>query len=411
MPRIPELDPVTTIADNDVIMIPHSDGWTEKITGANLKSQVLTSISNLTANTAIADTDIIYIKESGGTLKKITGANLKASMVASLDVSSVGGSGKYISAISETNGKISATATNLATEITSNGTTPPNGTAVFNFGKYIEASSKTITGPTASSGLVIRVLFTSALNETGSATKLQLTYNSSAKTVKVYNNGTKNDFTYKVIDTIDQTKRYLQAGTTLELMFDGTDFIILGNPIVLSGDGYAVRADGSVDGGKIGDIKACATNDIPYGWKECNGQAVSRTTYAALFSKFNTQKYDSSHTLLSRYGTGNGSTTFNLPDYREAALTGIGTNDKDTIPNHDTFTLGQYKDDNIKDHSHYINNIPWQYSYTDNASMGGYTFGNFKFLYDGGSTSTNALGTGNVNRGKRKGVIYIIKVL
>ena len=82
MPRIPELDPITTIADNDVIMITHSDGWTEKITGANLKSQVLTSISNLTANTAIADTDIIYLKESGGTLKKITGENLKASMVA-----------------------------------------------------------------------------------------------------------------------------------------------------------------------------------------------------------------------------------------------------------------------------------------------------------------------------------------
>lgn len=46
-----------------------------------------------------------------------------------------------------------------------------------------------------------------------------------------------------------------------------------------------------------------------FGWG--NGQAVSRTTYASLF------------TLLSTtYGVGDGSTTFNLPDHREAV--GIG---------------------------------------------------------------------------------------
>lgn len=40
-------------------------------------------------------------------------------------------------------------------------------------------------------------------------------------------------------------------------------------------------------------------------WLECNGQAVSRTTYPRLFAFLGT-----------RYGPGDGSTTFNLPDYR-----------------------------------------------------------------------------------------------
>lgn len=44
-------------------------------------------------------------------------------------------------------------------------------------------------------------------------------------------------------------------------------------------------------------------HDIPDGWLLCNGAAVSRTTYAKLFNVIGT-----------RYGDGDGSTTFNLPN-------------------------------------------------------------------------------------------------
>lgn len=44
---------------------------------------------------------------------------------------------------------------------------------------------------------------------------------------------------------------------------------------------------------------------VPAGWLECFGQAVSRTTYAALFA-----------VIGSAHGAGDGSTTFNLPDMR-----------------------------------------------------------------------------------------------
>ena len=43
----------------------------------------------------------------------------------------------------------------------------------------------------------------------------------------------------------------------------------------------------------------------PSGWLECNGDAVNRTTYAALFAVIGTM-----------FGAGDGSTTFNLPDLR-----------------------------------------------------------------------------------------------
>lgn len=44
---------------------------------------------------------------------------------------------------------------------------------------------------------------------------------------------------------------------------------------------------------------------VPTGWMKANGAAVSRTTYARLFSR-----------LSTTYGAGDGTTTFNLPDYR-----------------------------------------------------------------------------------------------
>lgn len=55
----------------------------------------------------------------------------------------------------------------------------------------------------------------------------------------------------------------------------------------------------------VGMTASFAMNSAPTGWLIADGSAVSRTTYARLFSRIGTI-----------YGTGNGSTTFNLPDMR-----------------------------------------------------------------------------------------------
>jgi len=55
-------------------------------------------------------------------------------------------------------------------------------------------------------------------------------------------------------------------------------------------------------------------HEVPTGWLQCNGAEVSRTTYARLFRKIGT-----------KYGAGNGSTTFNLPDLQHRVLEGTNT--------------------------------------------------------------------------------------
>jgi len=52
----------------------------------------------------------------------------------------------------------------------------------------------------------------------------------------------------------------------------------------------------------------------PTGWLLCDGSAVSRTTYSALFGVISTG-----------WGVGDGSTTFNLPDLRGRFPVGVGT--------------------------------------------------------------------------------------
>lgn len=58
-----------------------------------------------------------------------------------------------------------------------------------------------------------------------------------------------------------------------------------------------------------------AATTAPDGWLLCDGSAVSRTTYSFLFAAIGTS-----------YGSGDGSTTFNVPDYRWTFLRGFGAN-------------------------------------------------------------------------------------
>jgi microcystin-dependent protein len=72
---------------------------------------------------------------------------------------------------------------------------------------------------------------------------------------------------------------------------------------------------GKVDGFDIGDLKFTAHNGaISDGWLVCDGSAISRTTYAELFDVIGTT-----------YGVGDGTTTFNLPDYTDKFTEGGAT--------------------------------------------------------------------------------------
>ncbi len=61
----------------------------------------------------------------------------------------------------------------------------------------------------------------------------------------------------------------------------------------------------NIDQTNPGFVKVNASSKVPGGYLPCDGRAVSRTTYANLFKAIGTT-----------YGAGDGSTTFNLPDFQ-----------------------------------------------------------------------------------------------
>jgi microcystin-dependent protein len=98
-----------------------------------------------------------------------------------------------------------------------------------------------------------------------------------------------------------------------------------------------------------GSVIPFAGSAAPAGWLMCGGQAVSRTTYAALFAVIGTT-----------YGSGDGSTTFTLPDMRGRSVFGkddmggsAASRITSGVSNITGTTLGATGgDQNIHSHSH-----------------------------------------------------------
>ena len=64
----------------------------------------------------------------------------------------------------------------------------------------------------------------------------------------------------------------------------------------------------------IGVVQAYSGNTVPTGWLLCDGSAINRTTYADLFD-----------IIGITYGSGDGSTTFNLPNLIDKFIQGSNT--------------------------------------------------------------------------------------
>ena len=73
----------------------------------------------------------------------------------------------------------------------------------------------------------------------------------------------------------------------------------------LQTNGSGALSFSTVQGVPSGAVFCIAVATVPSDYLECNGAAVSRTVYAALFAVIGTA-----------YGSGNGSSTFNVPDLR-----------------------------------------------------------------------------------------------
>lgn len=77
----------------------------------------------------------------------------------------------------------------------------------------------------------------------------------------------------------------------------------------------------------------------PDGWRFCNGDAISRTTFARLFAAISTT-----------YGAGDTTTTFNLPNTQGVFLRGAGSRTISSVTY--TGTIGASQGDQVQGHFH-----------------------------------------------------------
>ena len=148
------------------------------------------------------------------------------------------------------------------------------------------------------------------------------------------------DITTKLIYTATGTDTWGETGETpiydiLYIVLDEqTTYTYNGTDLVSVGGGAG-------GGGSLptGSITMFAGLSAPNGYLLCDGSAISRTTYSALFNAIGTA-----------YGAGDGSTTFNLPNLNGKVPVGLDSNDTDFD------TLGETGGE--KEHTLTVNEMP-----------------------------------------------------
>lgn len=140
----------------------------------------------------------------------------------------------------------------------------------------------------------------------------------------------------------------------------------------------ATTAFVQVNGSPTGSVTMWPSASAPTGWLICNGQAVSRTTYAALFAIISTT-----------FGAGDGSTTFNVPNYVNRmpigsgdlyALAATGGSKDATLVSHTHTATSSVADPG---HNHSTNLIPY------NGTLGSQIHG---AINAGNTTGTSVTG-------------------
>jgi len=139
-----------------------------------------------------------------------------------------------------------------------------------------------------------------------------------------------------------------------------------------------------------------ATTTVPSGYLECDGAAVSRTTYSDLFTAIGTT-----------WGNGDGSTTFNLPDLRGEFVRGWASDRRgDGVdPSSDVGRVfASSQDDGIRQHTHGYNGGNLKELQGDNA-------GRDDYAGSGGTTSANTANADgdNETRPRNIAMMYVIK--
>jgi microcystin-dependent protein len=220
------------------------------------------------------------------------------------------------------------------------------------------------------------------------------------------------DASNSIIDVKDDRSLVVKANGVTIVTGNSTD-VTTTVPVVLPAaptTTLQAATKGYVDnltGSPAGIIAPFAGTSAPSGWLACQGQAISRSTYASLFTAIGTT-----------WGSGDGSTTFNLPDLRGMFLRGTGTNATGSSSGAVGPSVGAYAADTYLNHNHTATDSGHTHSVGAFASPG-LSPGGTTYQTGSGTTSsgtgyasiTVATSTtgGTETKPKNYGILYIIK--
>lgn len=179
-----------------------------------------------------------------------------------------------------------------------------------------------------------------------------------------------------------------------------------------------------IDTVPVGTILPFAGNNVPPSglYELCKGQILNNAD-----GTFN----DLENALGTAWGNTPGDGLVKLPDLQECVLVGCGINNSGNVRNHDSYSLGEFKDDRYASHGHGNNfrltNGPnsevaptvsgstpgggiWVSTYTTDVQVArvDQSHGHaLNIALRGGIASS---GSGSVTHGKQVGVYYIIKI-
>jgi len=189
------------------------------------------------------------------------------------------------------------------------------------------------------------------------------------------------------------------SGSTADATITGTTPNQTLNLVLPKGDTGPAGAKGDPGSGcPIGTIVPFSGELIPDGYLECNGAAVSRTTYSELFVVVGT-----------RYGSGDGSTTFNLPNLKGRVTVGQNTADTsfDTLGETGGEKTHKLTWDEMPSHTHGRRTTCGGRGNTsaDGSSAGGYKW------HDSGNNQTESAGSDQPHNNLQPYIVtkYIIK--
>ena len=181
--------------------------------------------------------------------------------------------------------------------------------------------------------------------------------------------------------------------------------------------GDAQIQNGSITAGKVnssfaqtlgvpaGIILPYGSTSAPTGFLSCDVAAVSRSTYSTLYTAIGTT-----------WGSGDGSSTFNVPDLRAMFLRGTGTHGTANMAKGTDFSapaVGTIENDQMQDHKHQTIMSPGtSYQTYSSYAIGNNAYGttyNFNTTAPQEINSQGTPRTGDETRPVNAAVLYVIK--